>query len=196
MTKITQRHVTGKAGRILGISTSCVVERDPTTYAVVTTRPLTEIWCLIRPEDDPKALGIEYRDEQQRYCYAFSPLPRFHDQMCRGATVNGASPLHISNGGRGEGRGRRETRCSPRPRVGIVFGARVLFGFQPGPRVVVSTAATKTRHQILPPEPATRTRQQNPPSQPASRTRQQNVLPDLLFHQWDRWCCYTCTRSS
>jgi DnaJ family protein C protein 13 len=46
--------------RILCLSESCVMERDPNTYNVCTMQPLTDIWALIRHAEDPQMFTIEY----------------------------------------------------------------------------------------------------------------------------------------
>ncbi|KAL5258298.1 hypothetical protein ACHWQZ_G008960 [Mnemiopsis leidyi] len=46
--------------RILCLSESCVLERDPNTYNVCTMQPLTDIWALIRHAEDPQMFTIEY----------------------------------------------------------------------------------------------------------------------------------------
>ncbi|CAI8058524.1 DnaJ homolog subfamily C member 13 [Geodia barretti] len=48
------------APRILALSENCIIERDPSTYIVVTIRPLSEVFALIRYTNDPQRFSIEY----------------------------------------------------------------------------------------------------------------------------------------
>eukprot|EP01107_Rhizomastix_libera_P008652 TRINITY_DN239_c0_g1_i5.p1 TRINITY_DN239_c0_g1~~TRINITY_DN239_c0_g1_i5.p1 ORF type:complete len:2272 (+),score=570.58 TRINITY_DN239_c0_g1_i5:31-6816(+) len=48
--------------RIMTLSDKWIVERHPSSYAVVTLRPLSAITALVRPTDDPQAFQIHYRD--------------------------------------------------------------------------------------------------------------------------------------
>eukprot|EP00727_Mastigamoeba_balamuthi_P010951 m51a1_g6479 hypothetical protein (2880) ;mRNA; r:107787-117893 len=50
------------AQRILTLSDKWLVERNPTTYAVVTMRPLVSVSYVVRPPDDPQAFSVHYRD--------------------------------------------------------------------------------------------------------------------------------------
>lgn len=54
--------------RILCLSESCVLERDPNTYNVCTLQPLTDIWALIRHAEDPQMFTIEFNN-MLRYTY-------------------------------------------------------------------------------------------------------------------------------
>ena len=46
--------------RIMALSETCIVERDPATYQVVTIKPLCEVFALVRYSDDPQRFTIEY----------------------------------------------------------------------------------------------------------------------------------------
>lgn len=46
--------------RILCITETCLVERDPASYIVCTVKPLLEIFAIIRNPDDPQKFSIEY----------------------------------------------------------------------------------------------------------------------------------------
>lgn len=48
--------------RLLCLSETCILERDLASYAVVTIRPLSQIYCLVRFEDSPQQFSIEYSD--------------------------------------------------------------------------------------------------------------------------------------
>lgn len=52
--------------RTLALSESCILERDPSTYAIVTLQPLASIFALIRYPDNPQNFAIEYNTGQVR----------------------------------------------------------------------------------------------------------------------------------
>ena len=58
--KISPRHNMNPVARIFATSETCVLERDPSTYAIVTARALTDIYVLVRHPEDPQKFQIEY----------------------------------------------------------------------------------------------------------------------------------------
>lgn len=60
--KVNPRRHPDPQSRIITISDKWLVERNPTTYAVVTMRPLCAIEALVRSQSDPQALQVIYRD--------------------------------------------------------------------------------------------------------------------------------------
>lgn len=46
--------------RLLALTETCIVERDPSTYAVVTLQPLCNVFALIRYPEDPQNFAVEY----------------------------------------------------------------------------------------------------------------------------------------
>lgn len=46
--------------RTLCLSETCLLERDPQTYSICTLRPLSEIFALIRDNNNPQLFNIEY----------------------------------------------------------------------------------------------------------------------------------------
>ena len=44
----------------MALSETCIVERDPATYQVVSIKPLCDVFALIRYSDDPQRFTIEY----------------------------------------------------------------------------------------------------------------------------------------
>ena len=52
--------------RTLSLSESCIVERDPSTYAIVTLQPLCNVFALIRYTENPQNFAIEYNNGQSR----------------------------------------------------------------------------------------------------------------------------------
>ncbi|XP_065200940.1 dnaJ homolog subfamily C member 13 isoform X2 [Planococcus citri] len=55
----TLRH-TDIQRRLLCISETCIIERDPQTYTIVTLRPLSSVFALIRDATDSQLFSIEY----------------------------------------------------------------------------------------------------------------------------------------
>jgi DnaJ family protein C protein 13 len=52
--------------RTLALTESCIVERDPATYAIVTVQPLASVFALIRYPENPQNFAIEYNTGQIR----------------------------------------------------------------------------------------------------------------------------------
>eukprot|EP01132_Coremiostelium_polycephalum_P003894 gene3894-4860_t len=48
--------------RLMVLSNTKIVERDLSTYSIVTTRPYTTIACLVRYDSDSQKLAIQYKD--------------------------------------------------------------------------------------------------------------------------------------
>ena len=48
------------------ITESKIVERDASTYAIISARPVTDIFALVRYWDEPQKLAIEYKDGSRR----------------------------------------------------------------------------------------------------------------------------------
>ena len=46
--------------RLLCLTETCLVERDPASYAIVTMRPLEFIFSIVRDPRDPQLFRIEY----------------------------------------------------------------------------------------------------------------------------------------
>lgn len=70
--KMTRRGVrSGESGekspkRILCLTESCLVERDPSSYTVISVKPLNEIFALIRSPENPQLFAVEYVKGQVR----------------------------------------------------------------------------------------------------------------------------------
>uniref|UniRef100_A0A8R1HPJ1 J domain-containing protein n=1 Tax=Caenorhabditis japonica TaxID=281687 RepID=A0A8R1HPJ1_CAEJA len=52
--------------RLLCLSETCIIERDPATYAVICATPLKHIVCLVRSEKDPQQFIVEYENGDGR----------------------------------------------------------------------------------------------------------------------------------
>lgn len=59
--KITPRH-SEPMRRILCLTDTTILERDPQTYSVCTLRPLIEIFALIRYDENIQKFSIEYKN--------------------------------------------------------------------------------------------------------------------------------------
>lgn len=57
--KVSHRH-NDPLRRTLCVSETCLLERDPNSYAVVTLRPLSDVFALVRNQDNPQMLSVEY----------------------------------------------------------------------------------------------------------------------------------------
>ncbi|OCT75945.1 dnaJ homolog subfamily C member 13 isoform X1 [Xenopus laevis] len=63
--KITPRH-TEPVKRLLALTETCLVERDPATYNIVTLKPLGEIFALVYDPENPQLFTIEFIKGQIR----------------------------------------------------------------------------------------------------------------------------------
>ncbi|XP_037090468.1 dnaJ homolog subfamily C member 13-like isoform X2 [Pollicipes pollicipes] len=52
--------------RTLCLSETCLLERDPASYAVCTLRPLSHVFALVRHQDSGQTFAVEYNDGQVR----------------------------------------------------------------------------------------------------------------------------------
>ena len=57
--KISPRHL-DPVRRTLCLSETCLLERDTNSYSIVTLRPLSDIFALVRNQENPQMLTIEY----------------------------------------------------------------------------------------------------------------------------------------
>lgn len=60
MNKVKTLRHTDVQRRLLCISETCIIERDPQTYSIVTLRPLSSVFALIRDATDSQLFSIEY----------------------------------------------------------------------------------------------------------------------------------------
>lgn len=57
--KVSHRH-NDPVRRILCVTETCLLERDPNSYGIVTLRPLSDVFALVRDQDNPQKLIVEY----------------------------------------------------------------------------------------------------------------------------------------
>ncbi|XP_073686489.1 dnaJ homolog subfamily C member 13 isoform X1 [Garra rufa] len=66
--KITPRHVE-PVKRILALTETCLVERDPASYNIVTIKPFGEVFALVCDSDNPQVFTVEFiRGQIRKYC--------------------------------------------------------------------------------------------------------------------------------
>lgn len=64
--------------RIFCLTESCLVERDPASYAIVTLRPLELIFSIVRDPRDPQLFRIEYTTGAVRSYYSTDRFVGIH----------------------------------------------------------------------------------------------------------------------
>ncbi|RNA25242.1 dnaJ -like protein, partial [Brachionus plicatilis] len=57
--KMSNRHQE-PVRRLLCLSEACLLERDPASYSICTLKPLSDIFAIVRSEEDPQQFSIEY----------------------------------------------------------------------------------------------------------------------------------------
>uniref|UniRef100_A0A9J8CAV8 J domain-containing protein n=1 Tax=Cyprinus carpio carpio TaxID=630221 RepID=A0A9J8CAV8_CYPCA len=66
--KITPRHAE-PVKRILALTETCLVERDPGSYNIATIKPFGEVFALICDADNPQVFTVEFiRGQIRKYC--------------------------------------------------------------------------------------------------------------------------------
>lgn len=80
--------------RLLAITDTCLVERDPNTYMIVTLRPLSEIFALIRSETNPQSFSIEYVRGQVR-TYTSTDRDALLASLLDGVRASGNVDVHV-----------------------------------------------------------------------------------------------------
>ncbi|XP_042560740.1 dnaJ homolog subfamily C member 13-like isoform X1 [Clupea harengus] len=66
--KISPRHME-PIKRILALTETCLVERDPASYNIVTVKPFEEVFALVCDEDNPQVFYVEFiRGQIRKYC--------------------------------------------------------------------------------------------------------------------------------
>uniref|UniRef100_A0A4W4F3V2 J domain-containing protein n=1 Tax=Electrophorus electricus TaxID=8005 RepID=A0A4W4F3V2_ELEEL len=66
--KISPRHAE-PVKRILALTETCLVERDPASYNIVTVKPFGEVFALICDEENPQVFTVEFiKGQIRKYC--------------------------------------------------------------------------------------------------------------------------------
>ncbi|GIY69132.1 dnaJ homolog subfamily C member 13 [Caerostris extrusa] len=92
--------------RILGLTETCLIERDPQTYSIVTIRPLNSIYALIRHPDNPQKFRVEYVTGQIR-SYTSSDRDALLATLLDGVRASGNCDVHVKMHTRPTCRGQR-----------------------------------------------------------------------------------------
>ncbi|KAF2354993.1 hypothetical protein FHG87_014250 [Trinorchestia longiramus] len=80
--------------RILALTESCLVERDPVSYGLVTLRPLCDIHALVRCQHNPQRLEIEWVTGGTRV-YTCSDRDALLASLMDGARGSGHLGVHV-----------------------------------------------------------------------------------------------------
>lgn len=81
--------------RILCITGSCLVERNPDTYEPVTVKPLNDIFALIRSAEDPQVFSIEYNSLDTTYSFSSTERDALLASLMDGARSAGNVDIHV-----------------------------------------------------------------------------------------------------
>lgn len=80
--------------RILGLTESCLVERDPATYTIITIKPLSEVFSLVRSSENPQMFSIEYIKGQIR-SYTSTDRDSLLASLLDGVRASGNRDVHV-----------------------------------------------------------------------------------------------------
>ncbi|XP_024081075.1 dnaJ homolog subfamily C member 13 isoform X2 [Cimex lectularius] len=92
--KYTSRSHQDPQQRLLCITQTCILERDPETYNIVTLRPLTSIFALIREYKNPRLFTVEYTDMSSR-TYSGANRDSILATILEGARGIGNKDIHV-----------------------------------------------------------------------------------------------------
>lgn len=104
--KISPRHEE-PVRRLLCLTESCLLERDPATYTVVTLRPLADVCRLVRSRDQVQQFSIEYARGDTRRHYSSSDRDALLATLLDGVRASGNGDVLVSGWPGQWGRGRR-----------------------------------------------------------------------------------------
>jgi len=91
--KISSRHLDPQR-RTLCLSDTCLLERDPQTYNICTLRPLSDIFTLIRDNDNPQLFTIQYLNGQMR-SYTTTNRDSLLASLLDGVRASGNRDVHV-----------------------------------------------------------------------------------------------------
>ncbi|PAV78254.1 hypothetical protein WR25_17655 isoform D [Diploscapter pachys] len=94
--KITPKNEQDPVRRILCLSESLLIERDPATYAVICATPLKHIVCLVRSEKDPQQFIIEYESGDFR-TYAAAERDLILASLLDGTRASGNQQIFVTS---------------------------------------------------------------------------------------------------
>ncbi|XP_071522873.1 dnaJ homolog subfamily C member 13 isoform X2 [Panulirus ornatus] len=91
--KVSHRHM-DPVRRTLCVSETCLLERDPNSYAIVTLRPLSDVFALVRHQDNPQMLTVEYVRGGNRV-YTSSDRDSLLASLVDGVRASGNLDVHV-----------------------------------------------------------------------------------------------------
>ncbi|KAK3858864.1 hypothetical protein Pcinc_034976 [Petrolisthes cinctipes] len=91
--KVSHRH-NDPVRRTLCVSETCLLERDPNSYAIVTLRPLSDIFALVRNQENPQMLTVEYIKGGNRV-YTSSDRDSLLASLVDGVRASGNLDVHV-----------------------------------------------------------------------------------------------------
>ncbi|XP_050693547.1 dnaJ homolog subfamily C member 13-like isoform X2 [Eriocheir sinensis] len=91
--KVSHRH-NDPVRRTLCVSETCLLERDPNSYAVVTLRPLSDVFALVRNQENPQMLSVEYVRGGNRV-YTSSDRDSLLASLIDGVRASGNLDVHV-----------------------------------------------------------------------------------------------------
>nr|XP_050853264.1 dnaJ homolog subfamily C member 13 isoform X3 [Vespula vulgaris] len=91
--KISPRYK-GLQKRTLCLSDTCLLERDPQTYNICTLRPLSDIFALIRDNENPQLFTIQYLNGQTR-SYTATDRDSLLASLLDGVRASGNRDAHV-----------------------------------------------------------------------------------------------------
>ncbi|KAG5881132.1 hypothetical protein JTB14_020836 [Gonioctena quinquepunctata] len=81
--------------RTLCLSETCILERDPQTYSICTLQPLSNIFALVRDNDNPQQFTIEYLSGQSR-TYTTTDRDSLLASLLDGVRAAGNKDVHVT----------------------------------------------------------------------------------------------------
>nr|XP_031831200.1 dnaJ homolog subfamily C member 13 [Nomia melanderi] len=91
--KYSSRHIDPQR-RTLCLSDTCLLERDPQTYNICTLRPLSDIFALIRDNENPQLFTIQYLNNQSR-SYTATDRDSLLASLLDGVRASGNRDVHV-----------------------------------------------------------------------------------------------------
>lgn len=91
--KVSHRH-NDPVRRTLCVSETCLLERDPNSYAVVTLHPLSDVFALVRNQDNPQMFSVEYVRGGNR-SYTSSDRDSLLASLIDGVRASGNLDVHV-----------------------------------------------------------------------------------------------------
>ncbi|XP_054167917.1 dnaJ homolog subfamily C member 13-like [Oppia nitens] len=92
--KISARHNSEPIKRILCLTDTCLVERDPNSYLIATLRPLSDVFALIRHTNNQQMFSIEYIRGEIR-SYTSTDRDAFLASIMDGVRASGNIDVHV-----------------------------------------------------------------------------------------------------